>query len=371
MSPPLRILHVYKDYPPVLGGIEGHLHRLATAQAALGHDVTVLVTAEQELVGTSSEDGVRVVRCRRWSTLASTPLGPELPLRLRRQEADIAHLHFPYPLGELAQFTWGRSRRLVVSYYSDIVRQRILGRLWAPFARRLLRRADRLLATSPPHLRNSRLLREFPDLCQVVPLGVDVERFATADRQRTKLLRRRWGEPLLLFVGRLRYYKGLPCLFAAMDQLPGARLLVVGSGPMERSWKRIAAAGSSGDRIVFLGEVDDAEHRALLAAADLFVFPSVAPSEAFGLAQVEAMAAGKPVVGTSLGTGTDWVNRHLETGLIVPPGDSDALAKALRRLIEDSALRERLGRTAQQRARDYFSVETMVERIEAIYRELA
>ena len=200
---------------------------------------------------------------------------------MRHLEADIGHLHFPYPLGELAHMVFGRSRRTVVTYYSDIVRQRRLGRLWAPFARRLLRQADAVLATSPPHLAASKLLREIRDRCRIIPLGVDVHRFANVDRERRAAWRERLGTPLLLFVGRLRYYKGLPYLFAAMQELEDAQLAVVGEGPMARAWKREAARSRARERMHFLGELPDLDLPALLAAADVFVFPSVEPSEAF------------------------------------------------------------------------------------------
>lgn len=370
MSSKLKILHVYKDYPPVVGGIEGTMYRLATAQAAGGHDVTVLVTARGSLAGTRREEGVRVVRTRRWATVASTPLGAGLPLRLRQLEADIGHFHYPYPLGELAHLVFGRSRHTLVSYYSDIVRQRRLLRLWAPLARRFLRRADAVLVTSPVHAASSPFLREVSDRCRVVPLGVDVGRFAAPDPERSVALREELGAPLLLFVGRLRYYKGLSYLIEAMESLDGAHLAVVGDGPMARTWRAKASRGGAAQRIHFLGDIAERELPALLAAADVFVFPSVERSEAFGLAQVEAMAAGTPVVCTALGTGTDWVNRDEETGLVVPPRSASALTSAIDRLLRDPQLRHRMGKAAQERARSHFSTERMVSGTEAVYREV-
>ena len=140
---------VYKDYPPVLGGIEGHLRQLAEGQAQRGLDVTVLVTTPSGPTRVTEEGGVRVIRARRHLTLASTPLSLPMHSWLRRLPADVVHLQLPYPWAELGQLWFGRGRRLVATYQSDIVRQRWLGRLYRPWGRRLLAACHRVLVTSP------------------------------------------------------------------------------------------------------------------------------------------------------------------------------------------------------------------------------
>ena len=144
----MKILHVYKDYYPVLGGIENHIRVLAEAQAQRGHQVTVLVTNASRQTSEGTLNGVRVIKAGRLATLASTPLSLALPLALRREHPDIAHLHVPYPLGDLAQAVFGRSRRMVITYHSDVVRQRTLLRLYAPLLRRTLDRGRSVLRRS-------------------------------------------------------------------------------------------------------------------------------------------------------------------------------------------------------------------------------
>lgn len=367
-----HVVHVYKDYPPVLGGIEGHLGLVARAQAAAGWQVTVLVTEPGGRGSIRVEDGVTVIRAQRLATLASTPLSLALPATLARLRADLFHLHCPYPVGELAWLAVGR-RPMVLTWHSDVVRQRLLGALWAPGQRALLRRADRVLATSPNYARTSPFLRALPaDTLRILPLGIA----APGARPDPAAARARFGEgPTLAFVGQLRYYKGLGVLLDALAALraaggPRPRLLVVGRGPLEVEWRARAAAGGVEDQVQWLGNVGDAERDLVLAASDLFVLPAVARSEAFGLVLLEAMAAGLPLVTTELGTGTSWVNQHLETGLVVPASDAAALAAALERLLADAALRRDMGARARQRFEAQFTAERMLADLDRIYEEV-
>lgn len=364
---PLSVLHVYKDYPPVVGGIENHLRLLAERQAAQGLDVTVLVTARGGPAGVSVENGVRVIRAARLGEALSTPLSLELAGWLRRLAPDVTHLQFPYPPGELAQLAWGRSRATVVTYQSDIVRQRLTGLAYRPLLHRLLRRADRIIATSPGYLASSPALAGVQERCAVVPLAIDSAAFHPEPGAGRELRDRHPG-PLVLFVGRLRYYKGLEHLIDAMAEVP-ATLLVAGEGRLQAELQRRAARSPAAGRVRFLGHVAQAELLAHYAAADVAVLPSSHRSEAFGLVLLEAMACGRPVVSTELSTGTSWVNRHGDTGLVVPPRDPRALAAALRHLLGDAALRTRMGARARQRVEDEFDASLMVARVLAVYDE--
>lgn len=367
-----QVVHVYKDYPPVMGGIEAHLGLVARAQAGAGWRVTVLVTEPGGRGSIRVEDGVTVIRARRLATVASTPLSLALPAALARLRADIFHLHCPYPVGELAWLAVGR-RPMVVTWHSDVVRQKLLGALWAPGQRALLRRADRVLATSANYARTSPFLQALPpDKLRILPLGIA----APGSPPDPAAARARFGEgPTLAFVGQLRYYKGLGVLLDALSALraaggPRPRLLVVGRGPMEAEWRARAAAGGLDDQVHWLGDAADAERDLVLAAADLFVLPAVARSEAFGLVLLEAMAAGLPLVTTELGTGTSWVNQHRETGLVVPAGDAAALAAALELLLGDADLRRTMGARARQRFEAQFTAERMLADLDRIYEEV-
>jgi len=374
----MNILHVYKDYYPVLGGIENHVKVLAEAQARAGHNVIVLVTARGPRTTIEDLGGVRVIKAGRFATVASAPLSLSLPVILARLRPDITHLHFPYPLGEAAQALLGRSRRTVITYHSDIVRQQGLLRLYRPLLWRVLAKADRIIATSPNYVTTSPYLQRFADKCVIIPLGVDVDRFQQADPAQVADIRVKGRQhPILLFVGRLRYYKGLDDLLRAMALLRDTRahltatLLICGSGPMEAAWRALAQELGLTEQVHFLGDVPEETLPALYHAADLYVLPANSRAEAFGVALLEAMAAGLPVISTEIGTGTSYVNIHGETGLIVPPRDPERLAQAIAILLNDPALRQRLGAQAQARVRAKFSQATMIERVLDLYSEVS
>jgi rhamnosyl/mannosyltransferase len=365
----MNILHIYKDYYPVLGGIENHVRLLAEAQAARGHAVAVLVTGAQARTRVEERQGVRVVYAGRLATLASTPLSLALPLRLRRERPDIAHLHYPYPIGDLAHALFGRARRTVISYHSDIVRQKFLLKLYAPLLRRGLARADAILATSPRYVETSPFLAPLAGRCTVVPYGIQAERFAQADPAAVAAIRQAHGAgPLLLFVGQLRYYKGVEFLIRAMRHVPGARALLAGGGSSARlaALETLAQTEGVAGKIVFLGEQDE-QLPALYHACDLFVLPSIERSEAFAIVQLEAMAAGKPVISCDVGTGVAWVNQHERTGLVVPPRNPEALAGAVNRLLADEQMRNRMGMAGQARVAAHFTQARMLADIEAVY----
>jgi len=363
----MKILHIYKDYHPVLGGIENHIKWLAEAQAARGHDVTVLVTNPAGMkTRVTEENGVRVMRAARLATVASTPLSLSLPLILRGQNPDVVHLHFPYPLGELSQWLLRRGRISVMTYHSDVVRQAFFLRFYGPLLRRSLRQMDQIMPTSEPYIQSSPWLRPLADKCTVVPLGVEVARFSAPQPQAVQAIRQRFPGPILLFVGRLRYYKGLDYLLQAMQQVE-ATLLVVGTGPEAEHLRGLREELGVLERVHFLDDISNEALPAFYQAADVFVLPSSQRSEAFGIVLLEAMAAGAPLVTTELGTGTSWVNQDGVTGLVVPPRDADALAAAINRLLADDELRERMGRQAQERARSMFDLSLLTDRVMAVY----
>lgn len=366
----MHILHLYKDYFPVLGGIENHIRALAQVQAARGHQVTVLVTSLDRRTRQEDDNGVRVIKAARLVAPASTPISLVMPLLLHRQRPDLIHLHFPYPWGELSALLCGPAVPWVMTYHSDIVRQRVLGTIYRPLLKRVLGRTARIIATSPRYVETSPWLRAFAGKCTVVPLGVDTGKLQNVPAELVEAVRRRFPGPRLLFVGRLRYYKGVEHLIRAAAGIPHVHLLIVGDGPMRRPWEELTTALGASDRVHFLGEVPDADLPAYYHACDIFVLPASLRSEAFGTVLLEAMACGKPVITTELGTGTSWVNRHGETGLVVPPADPDALKEAIRSLLADADARHRMGEAARRRVEESFTLERMAAGVERVYAEV-
>jgi len=363
----MYILHIYKDYHPILGGIENHIRTLAEAQVKRGHSVSVLVTSLDGRTRIEALNGVRVIFAGRLASVASTPLSLALITRLVGERPDIAHLHYPYPPGDLAQSFFGKSRATVITYHSDIVRQKGLLRFYAPLLRRSLARANRIIATSPRYVETSPFLAPHAAKCAIVPYGIETAPFESADAARVATIKTQHPGPLILFVGQLRYYKGVEYLIRAMSQV-NARALIIGSETTTRLDELRALAHTLGvtDRVVFLGE-QNADLPAFYQACEVFVLPSVERSEAFGIVQLEAMTAGRPVISTEVGTGTSWINQHEVTGLVVPPRDDLALAQALNRLLADDTLRTRLGAAGRARVLSQFTTTHMLEGVEAVY----
>jgi rhamnosyl/mannosyltransferase len=381
----MNIVHVYKDYFPVLGGIENHIRQLAEAQAAQGHRVTALVTALGRRSTEAMMNGVRVIKASRLLNVQSAPLSLSFPFYLRRHtaEADIVHLHAPYPPGEAANLWLGRGRKTVITWHSDIVRQKTLLRVYGPILRRVLENADCIIPTSEPYARSSPWLQPHLRKCAPVPLGIDIDRFRpdAVGRDDIAALRRSWlaqytaragrapdTEPLILLsVGRLRYYKGLDDLIRAMPHVKDAIAVIVGDGPMAQAWKTLAEELVVADRLLFIGEASDAHLPAHYCAADVFVSSANTRAEAFGIAILEAMACGLPAISTEVGTATSWINQHEMTGLVTPARNPESLAQAIATLQNDPARRRRMGIAARQRIETHFSQQKMIAGVDAVY----
>jgi rhamnosyl/mannosyltransferase len=260
---------------------------------------------------------------------------------------------------------------LVVSHHSDIVRQRMLRWLHEPFERIVYGRASAVLTTSPMYIDGSRALQQHEPKVHAVPMGIDVEPFANpspAALAEAHRLRKRFGDVVWLAVGRCVYYKGFDVAIQTLARVPGV-LLIIGHGPLFH--ELIARARDLGvrDRIAWCRYAEPDELIGAYLAATALWFPSSGRSEAFGLVQVESMAAGCPVINTDIaGSGVSWVSLHEQTGLTVPVNDADAMARAARRLLEEPGLRERLAAGALCRVRQEFDHETMAARTLAIYR---
>jgi glycosyltransferase involved in cell wall biosynthesis len=322
------------------------------------------------------DDGpVRVTRVGRWANLAKLDISPGLPGAVRellRDPPDVWHLHAPNPTMMLAVLAARRVRPLVVTHHSDIVRQRLLKYLVRPLETAVYRRAARILPTSAAYVDGSELLKRFAGKVTPLPLGIDLAPFrdpGPAALAFAASLRERYGSPLWLSVGRLIYYKGLHVALEALRSAPGT-LLVIGTGPLEAEWKRTAGELGVADRVDWLGHASADQVVGAYHAATALWFPSVARSEGFGLVQVEAMAAGCPVINTAIaGSGVPWVCRHEQEGLTVPVADAPALAAAANRLLAEPKLRERLAAGGRARSAE-FDWLTMGGRSLAIYRQV-
>jgi len=365
----MNILQVNKLYYPAVGGIERAVQNIAEGLPE-SYISRVLAARPRGLGRHERHNSVDVFKASSLGILQSVPIAPSFPLRLRTaaRSTDIVHHHLPNPLGVLSQLTAGTGDTpIVATYHSDIVRQSTALRVYQPALHRFLDCVDRILVTSPPLLNHSEFLKPHTEKCTVVPLSVDLSSIDTEDP--TPLDRSIEG-PIILFVGRLNYYKGLENLVDAMS-LIDATLLVVGDGNRRAALEQRAHDHGVSDRIHFEGYVPDNDLPSYYNSADLFVLPSVEPSEAFGIVQLEAMARGLPIINTSLPTGVPWVSQDGKTGLTVPPRNASALADAISTLLVDDVRRRNYGRQARARVESHFTRERMLNDIQTVYENVA
>jgi glycosyltransferase involved in cell wall biosynthesis len=370
----LKVLQVYKDfYPPVKGGIEKHINLLSNGLRASGIQVEILVSNTRPKMEREYIDGMWVFKVPQLGRISSAPINWTLPFWIRKfgESADILHFHFPNPTAELSYLVSGLKKQFVITYHSDIIRQVYLKKLYRPFQNQFLRRAAKIIVTSPRYLETSVDLRKFASKCEIIPFGIDLRKFVRCDivEAASYNVRKDYGTPLVLFVGKFRYYKGVHVLIQAMKEVRAKLLLVGPELECDSLLQEIENAGVK-NKVVVIGELSDEELTNYFYACDVFVLPSIKRSEAFGIVQLEAMACGKPVVCTELGTGTSFVNRHMKTGVVVPPNDPRALAEGLNLLLSNEGIREQYGSDAIARVRDSFSLKEMVNRTTCLYRQV-
>jgi glycosyltransferase involved in cell wall biosynthesis len=367
----LRILHAYKIYrPDIEGGIPAVISSLAqTSDPATSH--SILCARRRGTARNTVIDGVPVEAVASLGTLFSTPLAPAyIPAFIRRaRSADVIIHHAPLPLNDAAiLLKLPDDVALIVYWHADIIGYALLKRLVSPLIRRVLARADRIVVSGQPMVDNSEFLRPHAAKCTVIPYGMDLDYWRTLDaRERDIVEQIKRDRPRhIVSLGRLVSYKGYDVLIRAMRDVDG-EATIIGEGPLLPEFQQLATELGVADRVHFAGRLPRGEIRQLFHAAQVFAFPSVTEAEAFGIVQVEAMAAGLPIVNTSLATTVPLVARHDMEALTVAPGDATALSEALNRILDEQLLAQRLGAAGQARALSEFDQSVFRARMAAVY----
>lgn len=370
----IRVLTFGRFADDSFGGLERYVFELGRALEGEVHFVNIVAhrgaRPDVRLAG-------ETVYAGQLASLGGTPVCPSMPWHALRRHwrtpFDIVHLQFPAdPMAHAAYELMPRSAKRVIGWHSDIIRQQRLLQFYRPFLNRSLRMADAIIAATPAHISSSEQLSPVRETAnfRVVPYGFDLSRF----RDRPPLadeVRRNFAPRFLVFaLGRHVYYKGFEYLIRALASLPDTALALGGQGPLTAQLRRIAHEIGVAERVHFVGRIPDKDLPAWYHACDAFCLPSVEPAEAFGIVQVEAMACGKPVVCCELNNGVTWVNRDGETGLVVPPSNTPALAGALMRLRDDPSLAARLGEQGRRRAYSQFTSKAMAQATLSVYRDL-
>jgi glycosyltransferase involved in cell wall biosynthesis len=368
------------------GGIERHMQLLCEGLTALDVDVTYLVAGDslhsKDSKITPSTGSYRMVEAATFGTYFSTAASPMQIIKAiamhRKNPFDVVHLHFPNPLAHLASLLLPASIKRVITWHSDIVRQKRLLALYLPFLKRETLRANALIAATPAHFTSS---TQIPDNLptakrHVIPYGRDFSDLLLTSASselyaalKTKATSVSTSGQIIFALGRHVYYKGFDVLIEAMQHV-NAQLILGGDGPLKAELQQQVERLGISHKVTFTGSIPEVDLAAYFNACDVFCLPSVEQSEAFGLVQLEAMACGKPVVCTQLNNGVNVVNQADVTGLAVPLRDTDALAEALNQLLNDHALLSKLGQQAKVHALNGYSLTAMSSSHLALYHML-
>lgn len=360
-----EVVHCYRTfYPESQGGLEQVI--LELAQNTPNSSVLTLAAKAAEL--SIGERGLPVLAKKRWFSIASCCVGPGLIRALSRHRARLLHFHFPWPFGDLTYFLAGRSRPMVVTYHSDVVRQRFLGALYRPLMNRFLSLADRIVATSPNYLNTSPVLRAYRDKVEIIPLGISEQGYPKISEAQLSVVEQRFGRDFMLFVGVLRYYKGLEYLIRAAAR-QSYRVVIAGKGPELMKLKSLAQELGA-ENVEFAGFVSDEEKVALMKLCRAVVFPSHLRSEAFGVTLIEGLMYGKPLISCEIGTGTSFVNQDAKTGHVIPPANPTAFREAMDDLWRDPVKAKSMGEAGRQRYEALFTGERMVTAYQKLYKDV-
>ena len=369
----MNVLQVSKFYPPFMGGIESVTFELTEGLNRLGirTDVLCANTARKTVREGSA---YRITRAGSFGRLLSTSMSPALIAEACRLRSayDVIHVQMPDPMAALALWFARPQARIVLHWQSDVINQRRALKLYEPLQTWLLRRADAIIATTPPYAEGSPLLQTWKSKVELIPIGITpIDSRGAVDKARA--LRERFGGRKIVFsLGRMTYYKGFDVLIDAARLLPADAVVVAGGGGelLQSHRERVAAEGLAG-RIEFIGRIPDEDIPGYFEAASVFCLSSIVRAEAYGVVLLEAMAMGKPIVTTDIpGSGVPWVNQHEITGLNVPVGDSRAMAAALTRILKDDALAARFGQAGKQRFLTHLTADVMVARTLSLYQRV-
>jgi rhamnosyl/mannosyltransferase len=389
----MRVLHVGKFFPPFSGGIENFMWDLLAACAARKVDQMAVVhhhrpgaVTLREQVRTGRNGPVEIVRVRSFGQVLYAPVAPGFGRAMeeaaRAFRPDLVHVHMP----NLSAFWLLRSRSLrnvpwIVHWHADVAADTmspglaLAYRAYGPLEQALLKRAARVIVTSPPYLDSSKALAPWREKCVVIPLGLDARRLEATDHRSGAM-----GDPAfpgrdgvggglgLLFVGRLSAYKGLDTLISAVHAVPEVQLVIAGEGEERPTLAALVRRLDLQSRVSLPGHVSDGRKMQLLRDADLLCLPSINRHEAFGLVLVEAMGCGTPVMATRVpGSGMQWVVEEEKTGFLVEPRDAPAIARLFERLGADRRLLANAGIAARETFAHRFDIRPVADAVAGLY----
>lgn len=367
----MKILHVYKTFlNDSFGGVEQVIAQIAMSSSLsdVKHTVVSLTNKPEPLV--HGHAAVENIRFKETFNIASNAVSFDLLRQFGRVAADydLVHYHFPWPFADLLHLLWRIKKPTVLTYHSDIVRQKRMLFFYKPLMHQFLKQMTHIVATSPNYVATSEVLKTYASKVSVIPIGLNKASYLPVNLSRETYWRERFGERFFLFMGVMRYYKGLHIL---LDALQGTTfpVVLVGTGPTLSELKAHAQRLRL-TNVHFVGQVSEEDKVALLTACSAVVFPSHLRSEAFGVSLLEGAMFGKALISSEIGTGTSYINQHGKTGIVVPPNDPPALRDAMSFIWQNPEHSAIMGQAAEARYWELFTGPQMVSRYQELYQNL-
>jgi len=360
----MKILQINKFYYPWIGGVETVVQEIAgwlSEENNFKIDVLVCNDKSQRVI--EEINGIKIFRASSFGIFLGMPLSFDFFLLYKKifKNYDLLFLHYPFPLGFVAYTFFSPKKDLVVWYHSDIVRQKFLEIFFIPFHLFVLKKSKKIFVSNPNLIRSSNYLKKFKEKCVITPFGVDLEKFKLNEEIKKEIneIKKKYEPPIVLSVGRYVYYKGFEYLIESAKNVE-ARFLIVGDGPLKGKYENIIKKLNLENKVFLIPPVEN-----LLPyyyACDLFVLPSITKSEAFGIVLLEAMACGKPLITTEIGTGTSFINQNEVTGFVVKPKNSKIFSEKINEILKNEDLKEKFSQNSIKRIQE-FSKEKFVEKL--------
>lgn len=370
MDDRVKITHIARFAYPHIGGIEAVIEQINESLSNADFEKEVICCSNTDK--SSIKDGVKYTRCRYLFDFAANSISPQLFFKMMFLKTDIIHFHMPviqnvviwfilYHLGLL------KYKKMYVTYHSDVVGYDKIMKPFIPLYKYFLSKSDKIHVLSPNIIESSDMLSVVKDKCIVIPQGIYLEDSSTTEKV-NEIRQKYVGKKILFSLGRLVPYKGFIYGIEAMKNVENAVYLIGGTGPLKTEIEEYIKENNLQDKVILLGRVEDCDLDSYYKACDIYLFPSIMQSEAFGIVQLEAMKYGKPVINTKLGTGVNYVSIHEETGLTVEPKNCEQLYEAINKLVDDDELRKLYGKNARKRIENLFDIEIIKEKYKELYR---
>ncbi len=367
----MKILQFGKFFPPDVGGIENVIYEI-TEGLSQKINCDVLCSNSKNKTVIEKKDKYTVIRTASLGKIFSTSISPAIICWLKKicNNYDLIHIHLPDPMASLAYFVARPKTKLVIHWHSDIIKQKRLLFFYEPLQNWLLKKADKIIATSPNYIEGSKYLKKYKEKCVMIPLGLNPNKFKINENKEKEIKNLYKDKPIIFTLGRLVYYKGFNYLIEAMKNID-AYLLLGGEGPLKEKLQKKIEDLNLREKVFLLGKIKDEELSSYYRCCDVFCLPSVSKTEAFGIVQMEAMYFKKPIISTNIkGSGISWVNQNNITGLIVQPKDSIALAEAINKILNNKDLREKFGENGRKRFEKEFNITTISQKILNLYKDI-